>query len=84
MAFSNWATDSLISESSHVFPKKLTPEFLYVDLLNNLEELAEDRDAVLSQARTKLMSFNQPRLQQALDSYGNMATRKRVREWVGG
>jgi hypothetical protein len=66
------------------FPKKLTSEFLYVDLLNNLEELAEDRDAVLSQARTKLMSFNQPRLQQALDSYGNMATRKRVMEWVGG
>ena len=66
------------------FPKKLTSEFLYVDLLNNLGELAEDRDAVLSQARTKLMSFNQARLQQALDSYGNMATRKRVREWVGG
>ena len=34
------------------FPKKLTSEFLYVDLLNNLEELAEDRDAVLSQAAT--------------------------------
>jgi hypothetical protein len=66
------------------FPKKLTPEFLYVDLLNNLGELAEDRDAVLSQARTKLMSFNQARLQQALNSYGNMVTRKRVREWVGG
>ena len=66
------------------FPKKLTAEFLFVDLLNNLEELAEDRDAVLSQARTKLMSFNQLRLQQALDSYGNMATRKRVMAWVGG
>lgn len=66
------------------FPKKLTPEFLYVDLLNNLEELAEDRDAVLSQARNRLMSFNQPRLKEALNSYGNMATRKRVREWVGG
>ena len=66
------------------FPKKLTPEFLYVDLLNNLEELAEDRDAVLSQARTKLLSFNQALLQKALDSYGNMATRKRVREWING
>ena len=66
------------------FPKKLTSEFLYVDLLNNLEELAEDRDAVLSQARDKLMSFNQPRLQEALNSYGNMATRKSVREWIGG
>ena len=66
------------------FPKKLTPEFLYVDLLNNLDVLAEDRDAVLSQARTKLLSFNQKLLQKALDSYGNMATRKRVWEWIGG
>jgi hypothetical protein len=64
------------------FPKKLTPEFLYVDLLNNLGELAEDRDAVLSQARNKLLSFNPSRLQEALDSYGNMATRKRVWEWA--
>jgi hypothetical protein len=66
------------------FPKKLTSEFLYVDLLNNLGELAEDSDAVLSQARTRLLSFNPSRLQQALDSYGNMATRKRVREWLDG
>jgi hypothetical protein len=65
------------------FPKKLTPEFLYIDLLNNLEDLAEDRDAVLSQARHKLLSFDQPRLQTALERYGNMATRKRVREWFG-
>lgn len=28
------------------FPKKLTPEFLFVDLLNNLEQLAEDRDEI--------------------------------------
>lgn len=66
------------------FPKKLTPEFLYIDLLNNLGELAEDHDVVLSQARNKLMSFNQPRLQAALGNYGNMATRKQVREWIGG
>ena len=66
------------------FPKKLTPEFLYVDLLNNLDQLTEDRDSVLSQARTKLLSFNQSLLQKALDSYGNMATRKRVRKWISG
>ena len=66
------------------FPKKLTPEFLYVDLLNNLDELAEDRDAVLNQARTKLLSVNQSLLLKTLDSYGSMATRKRVREWVNG
>nr|WP_272909515.1 hypothetical protein [Achromobacter pulmonis] len=64
------------------FPKKLTPEFLYVDLLNNLEELAEDRDAVLRQARGKLFSFDSVRLQRAADSFGNVATRKRLREWM--
>jgi len=64
------------------FPKKLTPEFLYVDLLNNLDLLAEDRDAVLSQARIKHLSFNQSLLHKALDSYGNMATIKRVRGWI--
>ena len=50
----------------------------------NLGELAEDRDSVLSQARTKLLSFNQSLLLKTLDSYGSMATRKRVREWVNG
>ncbi len=66
------------------FPKKLSLEFLFVDLLNNLEELAEDRDVVLSQARNKLPSFDLARLQTAVNSYGNMATRKRFREWIDG
>jgi len=66
------------------FPKKLSREFLYVDLLNNLEELAEDRDVVLNQARSKLASFDMARLQEAVESYGNMATRKRLREWIDG
>lgn len=66
------------------FPKKLSPEFLYVDLLNNLEELAEDRDEVLHQARSKLSSFNASRLREAVERYGNMATRKRLSEWIRG
>ena len=66
------------------FPKKLTPEFLYVDLLNNLDELAEDRDAVLRQARSKLPSFEPAQLQRAADRFGNLATRKRLREWWNG
>lgn len=66
------------------FPKKLSPEFLYVDLLNNLEELAEDRDEVLRQARIKLTSFNMSRLQEAVERYGNLSTRKRISEWIDG
>lgn len=52
-------------------------------LLNNLNELAEDRDVVLSQARSKLSSFDLKHLQETVARYGNMATRKRFREWVG-
>lgn len=66
------------------FPKKLTQEFLYVDLLNNLDELAEDRQAVLDRALPKLQHFDPARLQQAARSYGTVATRKRLREWAGG
>ena len=66
------------------FPKKLTPEFLFVDLLNNLDALAEDRDEVLHQAREKLRSFESARLQRAVDSYGNVATKKRVKAWIDG
>lgn len=64
------------------FPKKLTQEFLYVDLLNNLKELAEDLGAVRRQARNKLPTFDTVRLQQALNSYGSVATRKLVRDWM--
>ena len=66
------------------FPKKLTSEFLYVDLLNNLSELAEDRDMVLALAQEKLVDYDFTRLKQALKAYGNMATRKRVQGWLGG
>lgn len=63
------------------FPKRLTPEFLFVDLLNNLDELAEDRDAVLARARQQLQSFDHARLRHAIDRYGSAATRKRLAGW---
>jgi hypothetical protein len=65
------------------FPSRLTVEFLYVDLLNNLDELAEDRQAVLIQARRKLNQLDPVGLEQALRRYGKVATRKRLREWAG-
>ena len=64
------------------FPKKLSPEFLYIDLLNNLAELAEDRDSVLRQARSKLLSFDSGRIEYAADRFGSVATVKRLREWL--
>lgn len=64
------------------FPKKLTPEFLFVDMLNNLDELAEDKLLVLGEAQRKALEFHRPHLLRALASYGSMATRKRVAGWL--
>lgn len=58
------------------FPKRLTEEFLLVDLLNNLSELAEDPTAVRERARTKAKELDTARLRRAARDYGKVATRK--------
>ncbi len=64
------------------FPHQLTPEFLFVDLLNNLNELAEDRDSVLERARGLWPSLESPELHEAVELYGNAATRKYIKAWM--
>lgn len=58
------------------FPRQLTEEFLLVDLLNNLSELAEDPAAVRERARAKAKELNADRLRRAARDYGKVATRK--------
>ena len=64
------------------FPKQLTPEFLLVDAINNLDELAEDKHRVLQMVERKLPSFDQAKLKQAVSDYGSVATKKRFRRWL--
>ncbi len=58
------------------FPRQLTEEFLLVDLLNNLPELAEDPTAVRESARAKAKELDAAKLQRASRNYGKVATRK--------
>jgi hypothetical protein len=58
------------------FPRKLTPEFLLVDLVNNLDQLAESREEVLSRVKKTAASYDAPRLRRAAREYGNMSTKK--------
>ncbi len=58
------------------FPRKLTEEFLLVDLLNNLPELAEDTTALRERARAKAKTLDTTKLQRAAHDYGKVATRK--------
>lgn len=60
------------------FPHTLSMEFLFVDLLNNLDELAEDVSAVWARAERKVKELDGDGLRKALCAYGNAATRKRL------
>jgi len=61
--------------AKHRFPKKLSPEFLVVDLLNNLSILAEDKEVVLEKAVSKAKSLDKKALQQSLSRYGSARTK---------
>ncbi len=64
------------------FPKRLSDEFLFVDALNNLGELAEDEEAVLARARQRVPEMDRTKLKRALEQFGLVATRKRVMGWL--
>lgn len=67
------------------FPEKLTEEFLLVDLLNNLNDLAEDKVAILRLAKRKFTlgqgKFTRA-LSAALNAYASVATKKVVMRWA--
>ncbi|MES9904708.1 MAG: hypothetical protein ABW168_18770 [Sedimenticola sp.] len=58
------------------FPRKLSEEFLLVDLLNNLPTLAEDAEGLRTRARAKAKELNTRKLRMAARDYGKVATRK--------
>lgn len=57
-------------------PKSLNPEFLLVDLVNNLNELAENKEDVLNRVTDKAQSMTETVLNKAVRYYGNVGTRK--------
>jgi hypothetical protein len=62
--------------SKHRFPKKLSDEFLLVDLLNNLNDLAEDRDLVVQNISAKVRSMDLKKLKSAASDFGSIRAKK--------
>ena len=58
------------------FPKTLTKEFLLVDQVNNLDQLAEAKNEVLERVRKRAASLDTRRLQRAVRDYGSVRTKK--------
>jgi len=58
------------------FPKSLTKEFLLVDLVNNVDQLAEAKNEVLERIVQRAAASDQRRLRRAVRVYGNERTKK--------
>ena len=57
-------------------PNRLTSEFLLVDLVNNLEHLAEDRSVVMERVKEKALAMDRVTLGKMAKRFGKVRTRK--------
>lgn len=60
------------------FPKKMTEEFLLVDLMNNLDTLAEDSQVVFVKVIEKIRTMNVEKMKRNILEYGSMKTKKKL------
>lgn len=58
------------------FPEKVTTEFLLVDLVNNLDSLAENANTIMACLKHKVTEVNKENLIAVLKQYGSIKTRK--------
>lgn len=58
------------------FPRKLSQEFLLVDLVNNLDRLAESKEDVLARVSKRAAACDAARLRRAVQDYGNVRAKK--------
>lgn len=65
------------------FPAKATEEFLLVDVVNNLDQLAEDRDELLKRVQKKALLMDKKNLFKAVQEFGNARARKFFAQTLG-
>jgi hypothetical protein len=58
------------------FPDTLSREFLVIDLLNNLDELAEDQEQIIKSFQKNIDRFETLELMKMAQQYGSGATKK--------
>lgn len=58
------------------FPKKLSQEYLVVDLLNNLKNMAEDQGIILHNLKNNIANWDKLDLKKQVQRYGSINTRK--------
>ncbi|MCK5082409.1 MAG: hypothetical protein KAR31_05840 [Candidatus Omnitrophica bacterium] len=66
----------------HKFPRELSREFLLVDLLNNLNELAEDRERVLRNVKEKVLEVSESQMKRTVNAYAGERTKTLINQWM--
>lgn len=65
------------------YPRKVTTEFLYVDLLNNFEDLPERPENLEALLKERLMHTSRSKLQKNARAYGKLSTQRMLQELTG-
>lgn len=60
----------------HRFPRKLSEEFLVVDLMNNLKSLAEDQERLKAKVWEKVFEMDLKKLRFAVKQYASVSSKK--------
>lgn len=60
------------------YADRLTPEVLFVDLINNLEKINVLVNTILNKACSKISNLETSELLRAVDNFGDMITRNRI------
>ena len=64
------------------FPKKISREYLLVDLLNNLDNLAQDQTQAIDKLQNNIRNFNADDLMKATQQYGTGKTKRTLKSIV--
>ena len=70
---------NLVFKLKSGFPAKLSKEFLVIDLLNNLDELAEDKEQIIKKFQNGIDRFDFIELGRMARQYGSGYTKKLVK-----
>ena len=63
-------------QMKHHFPNRLSKEFLLVDLVNNLDQLAEDPREILKNVAAKVLLMDHKKFSHCVNEYANIKAKK--------
>jgi hypothetical protein len=70
---------TFLFKNKAAFPKILSKEYLLVDMLNNLEALAEDQSVIVRNMEEHILQFDTSELMKVTQQYGSGITKRMIK-----